>query len=77
MWIQYDTDKPTMQWKNSEADAKGNYEIIQSYGNDARYPAFQAKIDSGEITPIKFEDTDGYKLAMIKHQEALDAFAAQ
>jgi hypothetical protein len=55
MWIEYDTDKPTLQWFNSETT-----EIIQSYGNDIRYPAFKAKIDSGEIVPIKFEDTDDY-----------------
>ena len=62
MWIQYDTDKPTLQWFNSEKT-----EIIQSYGNDKRYPAFQAKIDSGEIVVTKFEETEEYLAEQAKY----------
>ncbi len=69
-WIQYDTDKPTLQWENSVADDNGNFEIIQSYGNDVRYPAFQAKIGNGEIIPVLFEHTDGYIEGNAKMQAA-------
>ena len=58
MWIEHDTGKPTLQWENSETK-----EIIQSYGKDSRYPAFKDKLDSGEIVPIKFEDTAEYRNA--------------
>lgn len=64
MWIEYDTDKPKMQWENQETR-----EIIQSYGNDKRYSAFKAKLDSGEIVPIKWEDSDQYKEAIAKEAE--------
>lgn len=71
MWIEYDTGKPTMQWQNNEADEDGNFEIIQSYGNDARYPAFKAKLDSREIVPIDFIDTEEYRIGKEKETVAL------
>jgi hypothetical protein len=65
MWIEYNTGKPTLQWENQDTK-----EIIQSYGNDIRYPAFKAKIDSGEIKPVKWLDSDRYKEAKAKMDTA-------
>jgi len=66
MWIEYDTDKPTMQWECQDTKV-----IIQSYGKDERYPAFKAKLDSGEIVPVKWEDSDQYADAIAAQEAAM------
>ena len=68
MWIEYNSGKDTLQWENSETK-----EIIQSYGADYRYPAFKDKIDSGEIIPVKWEDTDEAKAANMKRESDIKA----
>jgi len=69
MWIEYDTGTPKLQWENSETR-----EIIQSYGNDVRYPDFKKKLDSGEIVPVKWEDTQEYKDATASELAQREAF---
>ena len=66
IWIEYHTDLPKMQWENQTTK-----EIIQSYGNDVRYPAFKSKLLSGEIKPIKWEDSDQYKEAKAAEEKLL------
>ena len=65
MWIEYDT-KFGKQYVDSETQ-----ENIQAYGNDKRYPEFKKKLDSGEIVPVKWEDSEQYKEAIAKQEAAI------
>ena len=63
MWTEYDTDKPSQQWVHDDGTTIAK-------NNDDRYEAFKAKLDSGEIVPVKWEDTDEYKDAIAKSATA-------
>jgi hypothetical protein len=65
MWIKYETVHG-LQYVDSETQ-----ENIQAYGNDVRYPEFLKKLESGEIVPILFEETEQYKSYQLAANESL------